>query len=195
MSEQPNAGEQPRPLEGWPELPTLHPSTKAGRVQGLVNRGTLIYLVIGGIVAFLIGLTAIFFLYRMGIQAGDLEKLQGAWVVSNEDFENADQGNMLLRFKDDKLIAALRTQEDGKIVLKKEEEWGTFVLDPNANPRHLDLTLSSGPNKGKVVLGIYALENDRLTLCLGIPGKDRPTDFRRQPGVGVLIRMARLSSN
>lgn len=59
-----------------------------------------------------------------------------------------------------------------------------YKLDPNANPKTVDLTAVDGDQKG-TALGIYQLEGDRLTLCVGMPGRaDRPTSFTTKPGDG-----------
>ena len=39
-------------------------------------------------------------------------------------------------------------------------------------------------NKDKVVKGIYKFDDDKLTLCLAEPGKDRPKAFAGKAGSG-----------
>lgn len=55
-------------------------------------------------------------------------------------------------------------------------------VDPAAKPhKTLDLAIEAGPedSKGKISKGIYKLEGEKLTICISIPGKDRPKDFEQ----------------
>jgi uncharacterized protein (TIGR03067 family) len=46
----------------------------------------------------------------------------------------------------------------------------SFTLDPHSNPKHIDLIFDDGHS----IPGIYNLNGDELTLCLG---NERPTTF------------------
>jgi uncharacterized protein (TIGR03067 family) len=71
----------------------------------------------------------------------------------------------------------------------------TFQLTPGADPPAIDLTATTGPNRGKVIRGIYRLDGDRLVLCLGEPGQARPREFRSPAGSGhALIILKRVKS-
>jgi uncharacterized protein (TIGR03067 family) len=61
---------------------------------------------------------------------------------------------------------------------------GSVMFDPTQNPKAIELTLDSGPNKGKVSLGVYELEGDSYRGCLAAPGKARPTRLSPEPGSG-----------
>jgi uncharacterized protein (TIGR03067 family) len=52
-------------------------------------------------------------------------------------------------------------------------------VDPKAKPATLDLIIDEGPEdaKGKTSKCIYKLDGEKLTLCVSLPGKDRPKDF------------------
>jgi hypothetical protein len=45
-----------------------------------------------------------------------------------------------------------------------------------------------GKDRGERVLGIYKLEDDRLTICMAAPGKPRPTAFKAEKGSGYTLR-------
>jgi uncharacterized protein (TIGR03067 family) len=70
---------------------------------------------------------------------------------------------------------------------------GKFTIDPLANPKQVDSTSFSGPDKGQVSLGIYEIidaENKRA--CWAKPGKPRPTSFDSTPGSGWTVQDWRL---
>jgi hypothetical protein len=45
-----------------------------------------------------------------------------------------------------------------------------------------------GVQKGKTLLGIYAIEHDQLRLCHAPPGKDRPAEFASKDASGVSLQ-------
>ena len=76
------------------------------------------------------------------------------------------------------------TLADGSIPIK-----GTYKLDPARDPKAVDWTDAIGEDAGKTLLAIYSLEGDRLVFCAAYPGKERPTEFRTQPG--QVLRVSR----
>jgi hypothetical protein len=39
-----------------------------------------------------------------------------------------------------------------------------------------------GPDKGKVMLGIYEIDGDKMKACFDPTGKQRPTEFKSEAG-------------
>jgi len=58
------------------------------------------------------------------------------------------------------------------------------VLDPGQDPKAIDVIADGGPSHGKRVLGIYKIENDKLTLCMADPDQPRPREFKAEKGSG-----------
>jgi uncharacterized protein (TIGR03067 family) len=67
----------------------------------------------------------------------------------------------------------------------------SFHIDPTRSPKHVTDTIPSGPDKGKVILGIYRLEGDNLTTCVAPLGHDRPVRFVAASGSGHTLRVFR----
>jgi uncharacterized protein (TIGR03067 family) len=75
---------------------------------------------------------------------------------------------------------------DAKIVVKgdrmaihfggKDRE-ATFTVDPKADPPAIDLKPQK-VGKEVIIKGIYKLEKDRITICTGVEGTDRPKEFK-----------------
>lgn len=63
-------------------------------------------------------------------------------------------------------------------------ESGQITLNSSRWPREIDLTVSAGPDAGKVYRGIYEIVGDTQRVCFAPPGKSRPTSFDAVPGSG-----------
>jgi uncharacterized protein (TIGR03067 family) len=103
----------------------------------------------------------------------DAEALLGAWNVTASEEEGKPVKELLNgRFTflpGNKL--KLELSGDKPIEL-------TFKLDSTRMPRHIDVTKAED-GKTETAQGIYALDGDRLRLCVAEPGeKTRPTEFK-----------------
>jgi uncharacterized protein (TIGR03067 family) len=72
---------------------------------------------------------------------------------------------------------------------------GIFTIDVEAAPAQIDIEFVEGPEAGNICAGIYELDDDRLTMCLGLVGASRPLRFATRPGSGhALERLHRASA-
>ena len=115
----------------------------------------------------------------------ELKKLQGTWT-----FESVEVGGKEAPAADYKSMTV--TFEGGKFTVKTGDEViqvGTEKLDPSKSPKAIDVTMTEGPNKGAVMLGIYEIDGDTLKVCFDPQGKKRPTEFKSTPGSGDFVNV------
>jgi uncharacterized protein (TIGR03067 family) len=108
----------------------------------------------------------------------ELKKFQGAWTL--ESSETAGQ-----KISAEQLKGFIVTFEGNKHTLKMGDQVhqvGTQKIDPSKSPKTIDVTMTEGPSKGKVMLGIYEFDGDMLRVCFDPEGKKRPTEFKSPAG-------------
>lgn len=72
---------------------------------------------------------------------------------------------------------------------------GVFIIDVEATPKRIDIEFVEGPEAGHWSYGIYELQGDRLTFCLGLVGSERPARFATTKGSGhALEHLTRASA-
>jgi uncharacterized protein (TIGR03067 family) len=115
----------------------------------------------------------------------ELEPFQGTWSVESitkngKDVpEDAAQRLILVVKGNERLI------RDGDDVKSK----ATFTIDASKKPKHMDITVSDGPLKGKTLRGIYELKDGTLTVCLLLEGEGRPEDLTAKEGSNRLLQV------
>ncbi len=115
----------------------------------------------------------------------ELKKFQGAWtfvsvVAGGKEMPAADFKNVIMIF------------EGAKHTVKKGDQLiqvGTQKIDPTKSPKTIDVTLTEGPSKGVVMLGIYEFHGDTLKVCFDAEGKKRPTEFKSEPGSQTFVNV------
>jgi uncharacterized protein (TIGR03067 family) len=108
----------------------------------------------------------------------EVKKFQGAWTI-----ESSETGGKKLPTDD--LKGFVVTFEGNKHTVKNGDamiQIGTQKLDPTKSPKAIDVTMTEGPNKGAVMLGIYKFDGDTLIACFDPQGKKRPTEFKSEAG-------------
>jgi uncharacterized protein (TIGR03067 family) len=115
--------------------------------------------------------------------AKELKKFQGTWT-----FESVEAGGKEIPAAEFKGMTV--TFAGDKYTVKKGDEViqaATQKLDPSRSPKTLDATVTEGPNKGAVILGIYEISGDTLKVCFDEEGKKRPTEFKSASGSQTLV--------
>lgn len=106
-----------------------------------------------------------------------LRALEGAW-----SFTTLEVGGQSIPAA---MLSASRILMDGDRFRTESPEAnydGEFLIDVEAQPHTIDITFIEGPEAGNQSLGIFALDGDTLTICLGLTGAARPTTFATAPG-------------
>lgn len=113
--------------------------------------------------------------------AADLKRMQGAWAGDSPE-------GMETRWtiEEDRLVVLIGDQSfEAKIALK-----------PSARPHPaIDFALTAPPElEGKSSLGIYRIEEDKLTFCVSPPnGTKRPEAFRTEEGESYLYELRKVA--
>jgi uncharacterized protein (TIGR03067 family) len=116
--------------------------------------------------------------------------LQGEWVVVGME----DNGYKATPEE----LQGMRWVIKGDIITATDPDGSTgktrYKIDPNASPRHFDLTSPEGELKGRTDPGIYELREGRLRICYREPDNstgERPKAFtdaaRVGSGYGIII--------
>lgn len=111
----------------------------------------------------------------------ELEKFRGRWKVELI----AENGIAESDAETKKFEISIR----GDIFYVKmdgREETMTFKIDPDKNPKCIDITPNYGDDKGKTAPGIYEFDGDYLRICACPKGK-RPVKFATTKGTLVLM--------
>jgi uncharacterized protein (TIGR03067 family) len=116
----------------------------------------------------------------------DAAQLQGTWqVVSAKVGVNRD----VVPLPDEVANRLQLLFSSDKLVLREglSDKTATFHIDPDQNPRTLDMVHTDGPEKGKTFLAVYQLDGDNLQLCRANPGDQRPASFTPANGQMLFV--------
>ena len=101
----------------------------------------------------------------------DLKKLQGRWqpvtIISNGELQKPEKRSIWVISGNKVFYPSFKTEDEIK-------------LDPSKTPKEIDIRVEGD----KTFEGIYAIEEDRLKLCIDVEGKGRPSAFESKPGSG-----------
>jgi len=112
--------------------------------------------------------------------AVELKKLQGDWAAVSMVVDG-------VKSSDDEAQCLFRTVKGNSYTMyffKKQLARYHFTIDATKQPKLIDITPAGARANAKLIRGIYKLDGNRWTICLGAPGKDRPKEFRSEEGSG-----------
>jgi uncharacterized protein (TIGR03067 family) len=119
-----------------------------------------------------------------------LRALEGEWAFASMEIDGAPMPVPP--------FPAARFLIDGDLFRMESPEAiyeGVFNIDAGQDPAHIDVEFLEGPEAGEWSYGIYTLDGDSLTLCLGLTGSPRPKRFATTAGSGhALERLRRVSA-
>lgn len=111
---------------------------------------------------------------------GDAKAIDGTWNLVAMTFDGSETAAEKLKGR--KVVIA-----DGKMTAFSGGKKGfvnRLALDASKSPARIDLRRDG---LDEPALGIYQRKGDRLTLCYGEPGKDRPSAFESKAGRRVFL--------
>jgi uncharacterized protein (TIGR03067 family) len=112
----------------------------------------------------------------------DAESLKGTWKALS-----GSQGGQKLP---EEFVKSMTFNFDGKKYTQKlqdQSEEGNYSIDASQSPKTIDLDIKTGNDQGKKQLGIYKLEDGKLTFIVAMAGsKDRPKSFKLEKDADVL---------
>lgn len=107
----------------------------------------------------------------------------GRWkIVAIESDGEAKPGDAREVIVDNRADGSWTMTVDGLEVNRGESR-----IDPLADPPEIDIEITSGDGKGKVLQGIYEVTETRRRLCFRGEQGWRPREFRTQPGDGAVL--------
>ena len=120
----------------------------------------------------------------------ELEQLQGRWQIVALQIDGRDVS------KDSFADAKIIIDGDNYATAGMGASYaGKVLLDPASHPKKFDVNFSDGPDAGKASLGLYTLEQDQWTVCIGFAGYERPVDCRTFPQSGHALETLRREIN
>jgi uncharacterized protein (TIGR03067 family) len=102
--------------------------------------------------------------------SADLRALQGLWRVTRYD---APDGTRFSPWWEKVRVTIVRdrmTLRHGVGIISDAR----FVLQPQANPKQIDMLPTIGNNRGGSAFGVYQLGDDTFEFCVSSPDEDRP---------------------
>jgi uncharacterized protein (TIGR03067 family) len=102
--------------------------------------------------------------------------LQGIWIVRTAE-QARENGSVWMETVDDNFQFVV-TNDFLIMKMRSTDRGFTYKTEPEKVPGFIDMkVLAEGPDKGKLIRGIYAIAGDELKLCEAAVGEERPTQF------------------
>jgi uncharacterized protein (TIGR03067 family) len=106
----------------------------------------------------------------------DLKLFQGKWQATfAQSFDGKEQTDAEIQLTTLEVDGDKFTMKTGSLTVN-----GTFTVDPTQKVKTIDVFF--GNNKDNPLRGIYEIKGDTRRSCFALPGKDRPTQFKKEKG-------------
>lgn len=69
----------------------------------------------------------------------------------------------------------------------KDSHEGLYKIDPSQDPKHLDIVITRGDEKGKTYLVAYKFEKGQMVQVMEVSNAKRPSEFSGKKGSGNLL--------
>jgi uncharacterized protein (TIGR03067 family) len=110
----------------------------------------------------------------------EVKLFQGKWeALSGQSFDGTQLTDVEAQLTSLEVDGDKFTLKTGSLTVN-----GTFSLDPSKKLKTIDVFL--GDSKENVLRGIYVSNGDVRKSCFAAPGKDRPTEFRKEKGFMIM---------
>ncbi|HLW65945.1 MAG TPA: family 16 glycoside hydrolase, partial [Gemmataceae bacterium] len=112
------------------------------------------------------------------VGSSDQDRLQGTWIAMNGE----NHGKPLQPDELKRLNIVFEDKQVRLTMVNGLKDDGPFTLDPTKDPKTIDMKFED-PIRDRILgtfgvwRGIYRLEGNRLTLCVGAPNDPRPERF------------------
>lgn len=113
------------------------------------------------------------------------DKIEGKWVATSYKRGEREVPKDMIKTE----LTITKGAYEFPTGINRISQKGTIALD--AAKGTIDFTPADGPAKGKTLLGIYKVDGDKLTICFGASGKERPTEFKTGDPLIVLATYER----
>ena len=110
--------------------------------------------------------------------------IEGVWIPESGEFDGD-----VIKHKD-LLTSSKLTIDKNQYAFQEptgEQQAGRIAINDKSDPKSFDLEFLEGPNKGKKSLGIFKIADNKLAMCFGDPGKERPSAFVTVKGSGQTV--------
>ena len=115
-------------------------------------------------------------------QKEELKKLSGTFTVATyeRDGKKATPEEM-------KKMKVIQKGAEWSFHLGEEVTTGKDTPYPDKNPKEIDSVYTNGPDRDKVVKGLYKIDNDTITYAWAEPGKDRPKELKADAATTLMV--------
>jgi uncharacterized protein (TIGR03067 family) len=114
------------------------------------------------------------------------EKLDGTWQLT----EGEVSGTKLPANAVGAIVLVV-TRDHYRVTTAEGPDEGTVRLLPDRNPKAMKIEGTKGPNKGKTMLAIYELKDDKLRVCYDLSGQAWPMEFKSKPKTQTCLAIYR----